>query len=236
MSANQSSQSNPGFQPANVLAAKYHSYRSNRSPREAWKALKQDFIATSKPGRDAEQAWKAISGKALEEIVEVEIAQQIAGKQLNSLLKVSRWGNIKFNSPVKQILSETLWMRGGLQAYTAESEVDFVATEIDGLSDPTRVIATYSCKASLRERFQQDLYWAERFRSRGIRLCLITLDNDGVLTAAVSQKQLASKQAKMAAALYDRVYLMTDMQNMHFSVFRPIDVLVEELDQWRRSG
>ncbi len=83
---------------------------------------------------------------------------------------------------------------------------------------------------------QLHLYWAERFRSRGIRFCFVTLDNDGVLTKAVSQKKLASKQAKMAAALYDRVYLLTSKALTPFSVFRSLDQLVSELEQWLKCS
>lgn len=158
-----------------------------------------------------------------------EVKQQIENKQLGNL-EFRCWNEIESDS-VKRILSETLWMRGSLEEYQAESEVDFVAYEVDQ-GKPKRVVAVYSCKVSLRERFQQDLYWAERFRSRGIRFCFVTLDNDGVLTKAVSQKKLASKQAKMAAALYDRVYLLTSEALTPFSVFRSFDQLVSELEQW----
>lgn len=138
---------------------------------------------------------------------------------------------------VKRILSESLWLRGELQEpYTAESQVDFVATEV-GKGEPVRVVAVYSCKASLRERFQQDLYWAEKFRSRGIRFCFITLDNDGVLYRAISSGELRSKQAKMAAALYDRVYLFTEEPVQHYTrVFRTVDQLGEDLQRWLLAG
>ncbi len=145
------------------------------------------------------------------------------------------WSDIK-EQLVKRILSETLWLRGELQEpYIAESRVDFVAFE-QSEGRPIRVIAVYSCKASLRERFQQDLYWAEKFRSRGIRFCFITLDNDGVLLQAATQGTLSSKQAKMALALYDKVYLLTEEPiRYHQRILRPIDSLGEDLHRWQQA-
>ncbi|MCS7300603.1 MAG: BsaWI family type II restriction enzyme [Fimbriimonadales bacterium] len=165
-----------------------------------------------------------------------EFRRQIDAENLANTLEVRRWSEIQ-HKLVKRILSETLWLRGELQEpYTAESQVDFVATELSG-DTPVRVVAVYSCKASLRERFQQDLYWAEKFRGRGIRFCFVTLDNDGVLLRAVATGKLHSKQAKMAAALYDRIYLLTDEPIQYFTrVFRTVDALVEDLKQWLQAG
>lgn len=207
-----------------------------RSPREAWQQIKQNFIASS-AASNPEQAWKSASGAALEQIVEHEFLRQIGSKRsLRKQVSVQRWKDIQ-NDLVRLILSETLWVRGELiEPLAAESQVDFVATEIKD-NQPVRVIAVYSCKASLRERFQQDLYWAEKFRGRGIRFCFITLDNDGKLSKAASTGQLEAKEAKMSVALYDRIYLLTDEPIQHYlRVFRPIDRLVEDLKLWMQAG
>jgi hypothetical protein len=148
---------------------------------------------------------------------------------------VQRWDNLQ--EIVKQILSEQLWARGELmEPYLAESHVDFIAIEQED-KRPVRVIAVYSCKASLRERFQQDMFWAERLCSRGIRFCLITLDLDGALLKIIQhgQKGLTrNKQGRMAVAFYDRIYLPDpDHEIKHFKrVFRPISSLVEDLARW----
>jgi hypothetical protein len=204
---------------------------SGTPPRNAWNRIKQEFIANS-TAKDPEQAWKNASGSALEQIVKGEFDRQIQEQQLSNSLRVQRWREIR-EELVKRILSENLWIRGELQEpYPAESQVDFVATEQEE-GRTIRVIAVFSCKASLRERFQQDLYWAEKFRERGIRFCFITLDNDGVLLRAATSGELSSKQAKMATALYDRIYLITDEPIQHYKrVFRPIDNLVEDLKRW----
>lgn len=214
-------------------------YQQNRaaglSPREAWQATKSAFVAGYITG-DPEQAWKNASGNALEHIVLEEFTRQIGEQNVGDKIAVQHWRSVS-DELVKRILSETLWLRGELrEPYLAESQVDFIATEQEA-GQPIRVIAVYSCKASLRERFQQDLYWAEKFRGRGIRFCFITLDNDGVLLRAVATGELRSKQAKMAAALYDRIYLLSDEPIQHYTrVFRPVDALAEDLKRWWEAG
>ncbi len=153
------------------------------------------------------QVWNNLSGKTLEDVIADEFSRQLASKQsVQQRLLVQRWDNLQ--EIVKQILSEQLWARGELiEPYLAESNVDFIAIEQED-NRSVRVIAVYSCKASLRERFQQDMFWAERLRSRGIRFCLITLDLDGTLFKIIQhgQKGLTrNKQGKMGIALYGRI-------------------------------
>lgn len=219
------------------IAKRYESLRAEgRTPREAWEQIKREFLSTT-TAKDPQQAWKSASGAALERIVEAEFTRQLRQKRsARNKLLVQRWKDIR-NDLVRRILSEPLWVRGELrEPYTAESQVDFVACEQQG-GQPQRVLAVYSCKASLRERFQQDLYWAEKFRGRGIRFCFITLDNDETLREAAVEGKLETKEAKMSVALYDRIYLLTDEPIQHYTrVFRSIDSLVEDLKLWLQAG
>lgn len=219
------------------IAQWYQSLRvEGHAPHQAWMQIRQKFLGTS-TAKDRQQAWKSASGAALERIVEAEFQRQLQQEQsVSGKLSVQRWKDIQ-NDLVKRILSEPLWVRGELQEpYLAESEVDLVACE-RAEGKLVRVIAVYSCKASLRERFQQDLYWAEKFRGRGIRFCFITLDNDKTLHKAAVEGKLNTKEAKMSVALYDRVYLLTDESIQHYTrVFRPIDSLIEDLKLWLQAG
>ncbi len=218
------------------LVQEYVQLRVQHAPRDAWAELKQRYLNVyrqKKPSGDAEQSWKSASGRAFESIILQEFTAQLSG---NTRLAATRWNSLP--RALKEPLSERLWIRGELQSVTAESEVDITAYEVDANQTPQRIIAVYSCKVSLRERFQQDLYWAERFRGRGIRFCFITLDNDGVLTKASSQGELSSKQARMSIALYDRIYLFCEESEIqHYRrVFRNIDRLIEDLERWREQG
>jgi len=201
-------------------------------PKQAWAQLKSEYtkqFRKRKQSGDAPQSWKSASGKAFEDIVWQEFTSQCQGLKD---LQVARWHEIP--ASLKEPLSERLWVRGEIQAVTAESNVDFVAYETDASNIPRRIIAVYSCKVSLRERFQQDLFWAERLRGRGIRFCFITLDNDGVLTKAAARGKLTSKQASMSVAMYDRIYLFcNESEIQHYTrIFRTVDRLGEDLKRW----
>jgi len=215
------------------LPERYRQLREEGNlPTQAWAQLKSEYIAQFRqrtPSGDAEQSWKSASGKAFEEIVWQEFSAQCQGLKD---LRVARWHEIP--DSLKEPLSERLWVRGEIQAVTTESNVDFVAYETDASNIPRRIIAVYSCKVSLRERFQQDLFWAERLRGRGIRFCFITLDNDGVLTEAAATGDLTSKQARMSVAMYDRIYLFCEESKIqHYTrIFRTVDRLGEDLKRW----
>jgi hypothetical protein len=202
--------------------------KEGKLPKQAWAQLKRKYTAQFRSG-DAAQSWKSASGKAFEDIVQQEFTSQCQGLQD---LRVARWHEI--DASLKEPLSERLWVRGEIQPVTAESNVDFVAYETDASNIPRRIIAVYSCKVSLRERFQQDLFWAERLRGRGIRFCFITLDNDGVLTKAAARGKLTSKQASMSVAMYDRIYLFCDESKIkHYTrIFRTVNRLGEDLKRW----
>jgi len=215
------------------LPERYRQLREEGNlPTQAWAQLKSEYIAQFRqrtPSGDAEQSWKSASGKAFEDIVWQEFTSQCQGLKD---LQVAQWHAIP--ASLKEPLSERLWVRGEIQAVTAESNVDFVAYETDASNNPRRIIAVYSCKVSLRERFQQDLFWAERLRGRGIRFCFITLDNDGVLTKAAARGKLTSKQASMSVAVYDRIYLFCkEPEIQHYTrIFRTVDRLGEDLKRW----
>ena len=199
-----------------------------KPPKQAWEQLKSEYTAQFSSG-DAAQSWKSASGNAFEEIVWQEFSAQCQGLKN---LQIAKWHAIP--DSLKEPLSERLWVRGEIQSVTAESNVDFVAYETDASNIPRRIIAVYSCKVSLRERFQQDLFWAERLRGRGIRFCFITLDNDDVLTKATTTGDLTSKQASMSVAVYDRIYLFrSESEIQHYTrIFRTVNRLGEDLKRW----
>lgn len=219
---------------------RYDNLRKEGIPsRQSWDTLKEEFLQAyrnAKPQGNPDQAWKNFSGTAFEKIVRKEVEVQIAQHLDPTRIMIYHWNDLKRGDIwdiIRQMLSDIVWIRGTLQKpYLVESQVDFIVLELHE-AVPKRIIAAYSVKVSLRERFQQDLYWAEKFRSRGIPLCFITLDNDGVLTRALSQGKLTSKQAQMAAALYDRTYLFVDEPLEGKGLpFRPISSLYVDLKLW----
>jgi hypothetical protein len=215
------------------LVERYKELRKQEiSPTQTWARLKEEYVAQFRKqttSGDAIESWKVKSGKAFEDIVLQEFTTQCKGLKN---LHVVQWRAI--SASLKEPLSERLWVRGEIQSVTAESNVDVVAYESNSSNVPQRIIAVYSCKVSLRERFQQDLFWAERLRGRGVKFCFITLDNDNVLTKAATTGDLSSKQASMSVAVYDRIYLFrNESEIQHYSrVFRTVDRLGEDLKRW----
>jgi hypothetical protein len=206
------------------------------TPTQAWAQLKAEYTAQCGPEKDAEQSWKSVSGNAFENIVLQMFTTQLGDLQsLKQSLKVVQWKSLP--EQLKEPLSERLWVRGEIRPITVESKVDFVAYEVRDGDIPKRILAVYSCKVSLRERFQQDLFWAGRLRERGIRFCLVTLDNDGDLTTAATTGVLSSKEAEMSVALYDRVYMFCKKSKIRYytCVYRSVDRLVKDLVKWQKD-
>lgn len=202
---------------------------------QAWKEVEKEFLEQYTKG-DAGQAWKSVSGKAFEKAIQLLFHNLIRKDKDSPPLEIKQWKEAAKIPVVKRILSEHRWVRGEIrEPYLAESQVDFVALALQD-DNPYRVVAVYSCKTSLRERFQQDLFWADRLRSRGIRFGFITLDQDGDFEEVIQDGEIekASKSAKMAMALYDRVYLFYEEgQIRHFShILRPVDHLLIDLKKW----
>jgi len=196
------------------------------NPGQAWQAVHDWWLQQGY----SEQSWKSASGAAFEHIAQKYVQQLVdANQQLKGQVTIKRWGELE-NWLKEGILAERVWQKGELrQPVIAPSQVDMVALQVDG-EDIRRVITAYSCK-SAAERYQQDLFWAERLRGRGIRFCFITLD-EVFLRYALHDGE-ASKSVRLAMALYDRVYLFT-MEELHHgtSVFQPINNIADDLAKW----
>jgi len=199
---------------------------SSKDPKAAWELVHKWWLQTHN-----EQSWKSASGAAFEIVTQRYVQDLVdAQPQLKGLIKISRWKDLP-TWLQEGILAERVWQRGELrEPVIAPSQVDMAALQMEA-EEIRRVVAVYSCKSSAAERYQQDLFWAERLRGRGIRFCFITLD-DGFLNYAREGGE-ASKGVRLAMALYDRVYLFTDEPLQHGSeVFQPISSVVGDLMKW----
>lgn len=229
--------------PSDLIVDTYERFRSQPlPPREAWNKTYQDWIQQNPTGAvDTQQSWKSASGKAFEAIILKEIERQVgslvSAPSGTSLLKVYSWEKLPI--PIKEgILAAQVWKPGTIESVTVPSQVDVVAVlETDGKIE--RVVAVYSCKTSTAERYQQDLYWAERFRERRIRFCLVTLEDKFIEYATTPQSAENPNRRKdipLASALYDRIYLLTDEPiQREPQVFRPLSELGSDLEQWSKE-
>jgi hypothetical protein len=203
--------------------------KSNNDPMAAWREVYRWWC---KEKGHSEQSWKSASGAAFERIAQQYVQQLVdADPRLKGQVEIKRWNQLE-QELQEGILAEQVWQKGELRKpVTVPSEVDMVALQVEG-EEISRVIAAYSCKSSAAERYQQDLFWAERLRGRGIRFCFVTLD-EVFLGYARHGAGKDNKSVRLAMALYDRVYLFTTEELHHgTAVFQPINNIADDLAKW----
>lgn len=211
------------------LRPQYPSYSA------AWEALQEwsEEDGRRRGLRNPGQGWNSASGGAFELVSQKIIVDQVNASSLAQRVRVTR-GEETPQAVREGVLSELVWPKGQItQPERAESNVDVVAMLLDG-QDPSRVISVYSCKSSAAERYQQDLYWAEKLKARGIRFCFVTIDKSLLNHATATRRgRKPGKTVTLAQAMYDRVYLLTHLQvASNPLVFKTIDHVVEDLNLW----
>lgn len=152
------------------------------------------------------------------QIVEIEVAN----------LAVYNWQDIPREFK-RGILSERLWV--GTDPTTpikVEPQVDLVVTEIkkeDNSEKIMQILAVYSCKSSAEERYQH--------KSRRIRFCFVTVDDEFLKYA--QGKRSANKAINLTKALYGRVYLPSEPDQIGDGSgnFRSWETIGSDLRKWR---
>ncbi len=215
----------------------WQEFQPTQSYAQAWKATRVWFYADAQQrGKDPRQSWNTTSGKAFELIGQDIIVQIVKASPLASRIKVQRWTEVdpKFKGG---ILAEQVWPRGQLQPAIAESNIDVSAFLLDAEGKIERVVAVYSCKTSAAERYQEDLYWADIFRGRGIRFCGVSIDEKFIkYTAGEAVSEEFSKGVTLGLAHYDRIYLVTDKPIVQGKpVFARIEEVPNDLDIWIKA-
>lgn len=200
---------------------------------QAWVRLRKQYEAeAAAAGKDPAQAWKSVSGKAFEAISKRMLQEAIRGLKDSRDLRVLSWDEIE---PAVQngVLAERVWVKGKVrEPEIARSLVDLVIVKVDGKGRIERVVSVYSCKTSARERYQQDLYWAEKLRGRGIKFCFATLD-ETFIDYASGRSKSNRKSLTLARAVYDRVYLLTERKiTVDPLVFRSLWDAARDVENW----
>jgi len=205
----------------------------------AWAEL-HDWYVTSGPGSqktDPDQSWRSSSGRAFEHIAVRLIHAEVSSGRLASLIRIVRWDQLDCQIQ-RGILAEPVWPKGNItQSEIAESKVDVIALAVEN-GRPYRIVSVYSCKSSVAERYQQDLFWAEKIKGRGIKFCFVTIDEDFVrhATTVIAAGAAKGKTLPLAQAVYDRIYLLTNETIITDSqVFRRVETVVEDLDLWLKA-
>ncbi|MDO8749699.1 MAG: BsaWI family type II restriction enzyme [Dehalococcoidia bacterium] len=214
------------------LRPQYPSYSAAWEALQHWSEEDGRRRGLQNPG----QGWNSASGGAFERVSQKIIIDQVNTSPLAQRIRVTR-GDETPQDVREGILSELVWPKGQItQPERAESNVDVVAMLLNG-EKPTRVISVYSCKSSAAERYQQDLYWAEKLKARGIKFCFVTIDKSLLKHATTADRaRKPGKTVTLAQAMYDRVYLLTQLQIVSNPLtFKTIDRVVQDLDLWIKA-
>lgn len=208
------------------------SYSGAWSQLHSWSLADGEARGLSNPG----QGWNSASGIAFENISRQIIVDQVNQSHLSSVIHVTLWDETP--QDIREgILSELVWPKGQIQQpEKAESNVDLVATLWDD-QKPIRVASVYSCKSSTAERYQQDLFWAEKLKARGIRFCFVTIEASFIAHATSPEAVVKPRKGIiLAQAMYDRVYLMTEQKLIQNpSVFKQLNAVIADLDLWVKA-
>lgn len=198
---------------------------SGKSAVDPWSELHQEWVT-----KHSEQSWKSASGSAFERIVLAEIENQISEMEKQNRqksgggyprIKVCRWNQVP-KILREGILSDQVWDSTSPETYfTVESKVDLVLIAHDPNDENVVkcILAVYSCKTSAAERFQQDLYWIERFRARKIRFCFVTLDKRFIKYAKSTKRSPTKAQSNNGGRLCESTFGMAPRSVRRFSRF-----------------
>lgn len=206
---------------------------------EAWQRLRE---WSEEDGRrrgldDPTNGWRSASGRAFEAIARRLVTDAVTQSALQTRVALYPWDEAP-DWIRNGILAERVWPKDEVrEPAIALSMVDLIAVSVGTEGDPDRVLCVYSCKSSLAERYQQDLYWAEKLRARSVKFCLATIDQRFVEYATgVSNPIRDSKAITLGRALYDRIYLLTIEQITRSPrVFKRIEDVVQDLELWLQA-
>lgn len=213
--------------------------RQGFSYAEAWQHLREwsEQRGRQRGLADPTQSWRALSGPAFEIIAQQMVTEEVTKSPLASDIVLFRWDEAP-EWMRNGILSERVWPKGEVrEPAIASSNVDLIASAMDRQGNPEKVVCVYSCKSSVAERYQQDLYWAEKLRARSIKFCFVTIDR-GFLNYATGAEEPVrdTKAITLSRALYDRIYLLTRAPIVRWTqVFKRIEEVVQDMELWLRA-
>lgn len=210
-------------------------YEATSDYSRAWVQTREWFEARARAtGVDhPTQAWRSVSGKVFENACKRTIKKAVPAALGPHEVRVMLWDEVP--GEVRDgVLSERVWHRGNVrQPAIVPSLVDAVAATVDQYGKVEDIIAAYSCKSSVRERYQQDLFWVEKLRGRGIRFCFITIDEAFIKHASGDGGTGSDKSLTLSKAMYDRIYLLTDRAIViDTSVFRSLSEVASDIHNW----
>jgi len=204
----------------------------------AWQATREWFeqAVRDEGGKSGTQGWRSVSGRVFEMACRATIEDGLKASGQALPLAIKLWQQIP--TEIRDgVLSERVWGKGSIhQPSIVQSYVDIIAAIADEKDNVESILAVFSCKTSVRGRYQQDLFWVEKLRARGIRFCFVTLDPAFLRYATSGGQRTPSRTITLASAMYDRIYLFTEEEiDPAQRTFRPISEAAGDLASWYQS-
>ena len=167
-----------------------------------------------------DQCWKTVSGKAFEKITADFVSKIVHHRWFtNREITSSSW--YRLTSDQRKLLSYQLERRCVGQRFDVSSEPDIV------IFKQNRPKVIVSCKSSLRDRVNMDLFWAQLYREKGYIFTLVCAET----TKSIGTCENPKKPRKLAEAIYDRLYIVNgDME--YCDVVKPFQDLEKDLMRW----
>ena len=170
--------------------------------------------------KDFEQSWKSASGKAFEKIAISQVLKVLTKEIfIDSNVIAKRW--FELTPDEKEDLEVQLRRKCGGDRVNISNEPDIV------IFKSNKAKAILSCKSSLRDRVNIDLFWAEINSREGRKFLVVSASS----TQELGTHKKPKKPRKIAECLYERLYIVNGDTD-YCEIVRPFKDLESDLTKW----
>lgn len=184
-----------------------------------WYKTKKEFmkIAPERGIKDPGQSWKTASGKAFELLAIRKVLDITSNKEfIQNNISVESWASLNLNQ--KRMLEYELIRKCCGERVSRSSEPDII---IFKKNTPKFLV---SCKSSLRDRVNMDLFWALEYKKRGLIFTLVCAETSETIGTCKNPK----KPRILAESLYDKLYIINGDID-YCEIVRPFSDLKKDL-------
>jgi type II restriction enzyme len=195
--------------------------------REAKELHYKDWLKHPTKLRDHEQSWRAWKGKNLEKLILYVIKREVEALGLKVVdgNKLERTKSENLSLELSSVKRNLLVDFGEFGAHFPD--VDIIIYE----PKTYKVIATLSCKVTLRERIAQTGYWKIKLSqdeaTKHIKVFFVTPDEDGTLIT----KKPAKKGRAIVEVDTNGAYVLSETQVEESEKVKMFDKFIEDLSE-----
>ncbi|MCS7135250.1 MAG: BsaWI family type II restriction enzyme [Nitrososphaerota archaeon] len=195
--------------------------------REAKELHYRDWVKHPTKLQDHEQSWRAWKGKNLEKLILYIIKKEVEvlGLKVVEGNKLEKTKSENLSLELSSVKRNLLVDFGEFGAHLPD--VDIIIYKPDSY----KVVATLSCKVTLRERIAQTGYWKIKLSkdetTKHIKVFFVTLDEDGTL---ISRKP-AKKGRAIVEVDTDGAYVLSETTIEESNKVKMFDKFIKDLKE-----